>query len=78
MQKSPAAFENRLSLILRYATTWKVVVLMDEADVFLEAREDHGDTSHRNALVAGKKLIRVAESKANMQVFSFSEGTRVL
>ncbi|KAJ5964933.1 ATPase AAA-type core [Penicillium vulpinum] len=48
----PASFEFRLKLVLRYATTWSAVVLMDEADVFLEAREDHGDTSHRNALVA--------------------------
>ncbi|KXG54500.1 ATPase, AAA-type, core [Penicillium griseofulvum] len=50
--ESPAAFEYRLKLLLQYATTWKAVVLMDEADVFLEAREDHGDTSYRNALVA--------------------------
>lgn len=27
---------------------------MDEADVFLEARDDHGDSNTRNALVAGE------------------------
>lgn len=40
-------------LRLQYATMWKAVVLMDEADVFLEARDDHGDNSTQNALVAG-------------------------
>ncbi|KAJ5697694.1 ATPase AAA-type core [Penicillium malachiteum] len=45
------SFEFRLKLLLRYATMWKAVVLMDEADVFLEAR-DSGDNTARNALVA--------------------------
>ncbi|CAI7657647.1 unnamed protein product [Penicillium glandicola] len=50
---SPASFEYRLKQLLQYATIWKAIVLMDEADVFLESREDdHGDTSNRNALVA--------------------------
>ncbi|KAJ5106985.1 ATPase AAA-type core [Penicillium angulare] len=49
---SPWAFEYRLKLLLRYATEWEAVVLMDEADVFLEARDDTGDNSKRNALVA--------------------------
>lgn len=35
--------------LLRLATTWKAIVLIDEADVFLEQREIH---SHRNATVA--------------------------
>jgi hypothetical protein len=47
------AFETRLRLLLKYATLWKAVVLMDEADIFLEARDDHGDSNTRNALVAG-------------------------
>ncbi|KAJ5159958.1 ATPase AAA-type core [Penicillium canariense] len=51
-EDSTWAFEARLRLILRYATIWKAVVLMDEADVFLEARDDHGDNNTRNALVA--------------------------
>ena len=46
-------FEYRLKLLLRYATMWQAVVLMDEADVFLEAR-DSSDNPARNALVAGK------------------------
>ncbi|KAJ5370880.1 ATPase AAA-type core, partial [Penicillium cataractarum] len=51
-EDSAWAFETRLRLLLRYATLWKAVVLMDEADVFLEARDDHGDSNTRNALVA--------------------------
>ncbi|KAJ5313518.1 uncharacterized protein N7443_000402 [Penicillium atrosanguineum] len=49
---NPWAFERSLKLLLQYATVWKTVVLMDEVDVFLEAREDHGASAHRNALVA--------------------------
>lgn len=48
----PWAFEHNLKRVLQYATMWKAIVLLDEADVFLESREDfHGDTD-RNALVA--------------------------
>ena len=46
-------FEYRLAEVLRRATIWKAVVLLDEADVFLEARkDDSADASERNALVA--------------------------
>lgn len=46
-------FENRLSQILRLATAWKAVVLLDEADVFLEARRGNSPADgERNALVA--------------------------
>ncbi|KAI1780194.1 P-loop containing nucleoside triphosphate hydrolase protein [Hypoxylon cercidicola] len=46
-----ASFEKELKKVLRYATIWQAVVLLDEADVFLEARKDVG-SSDRNALVA--------------------------
>ncbi|KAI1806716.1 P-loop containing nucleoside triphosphate hydrolase protein [Daldinia bambusicola] len=46
-----AGFERQLKKMLQYATIWQAVVLLDEADVFLEARKDSGDTE-RNALVA--------------------------
>ena len=50
----PWYFENRLKEILQYATTWKAIVVLDEADVFLEARQDTpSDGGDRNALVAG-------------------------
>ncbi|KAI1138061.1 P-loop containing nucleoside triphosphate hydrolase protein [Hypoxylon sp. FL0543] len=46
-------FERRLTRLLQYATTWKAVVLLDEADVFLEARSDNqGGATEHNALVA--------------------------
>ncbi|KAK7941504.1 uncharacterized protein PG986_013891 [Apiospora aurea] len=46
-------FEQRLAQVLQLATTWKAVVLLDEADVFLEARQDNSPVhQHRNALVA--------------------------
>ncbi|KAJ8123824.1 hypothetical protein O1611_g9503 [Lasiodiplodia mahajangana] len=47
------AFERELKTVLRYATIWQAVVLLDEADVFLEARTDN--SSDRNALVASKR-----------------------
>ncbi|KAK3338921.1 P-loop containing nucleoside triphosphate hydrolase protein [Neurospora tetraspora] len=46
-------FERRLKELLHYATKWQAVVLLDEADVFLEKREDaEGHNADRNALVA--------------------------
>lgn len=45
--------ELRLKTYLAYATTWRAVVLVDEADVFLETRSSGDDKSaDRNALVA--------------------------
>lgn len=50
---SPWYFERSLVEVLRLATTWKAIVLLDEADVFLEARRDESpDAAQRNALVA--------------------------
>ncbi|KAL7629136.1 hypothetical protein AAE478_000655 [Parahypoxylon ruwenzoriense] len=46
-----ASFEKELKKVLQYATIWQAVVLLDEADVFLEARKDIGNSA-RNALVA--------------------------
>ncbi|KAK7909002.1 hypothetical protein PG985_014880 [Apiospora marii] len=46
-------FERRLAQVLQLATTWKAVVLLDEADVFLEARQsDSPAHQERKALVA--------------------------
>ncbi|THY31303.1 P-loop containing nucleoside triphosphate hydrolase protein [Aureobasidium pullulans] len=50
---SPWFFEFELTKLLRLATTWKAIVLLDEADVFLEARRDDShEATNRNALVA--------------------------
>ncbi|KAI2473596.1 P-loop containing nucleoside triphosphate hydrolase protein [Annulohypoxylon bovei var. microspora] len=46
-----ASFEKELKKVLQYATIWQAVVLLDEADVFLEARREIGSTE-RNSLVA--------------------------
>ena len=49
----PWYFEYRLAQVLQYAGIWKAIVLLDEADVFLEARKDDvPDAAERNALVA--------------------------
>ncbi|KAG8161250.1 hypothetical protein KVR01_009514 [Diaporthe batatas] len=49
---SARAFEILLKQVLTYATMWKAVVLLDEADVFLEARQESLGDGSRNALVA--------------------------
>jgi len=52
-QNRPWYFEYKLKEILEYATIWKAIVVLDEADVFLEARQDTpSDGGQRNALVA--------------------------
>lgn len=48
----PRSFQLRLKQILTYATMWKAVVLLDEADVFLESRQESLGDGTRNALVA--------------------------
>ncbi|KAK2056199.1 P-loop containing nucleoside triphosphate hydrolase protein [Colletotrichum caudatum] len=45
-------FERELQRFMQYATIWKAVLLLDEADVFLEKREDNPGSAERNALVA--------------------------
>ncbi|KAI0409525.1 P-loop containing nucleoside triphosphate hydrolase protein [Xylaria palmicola] len=42
--------QKELRKILQYATIWQAVVLLDEADIFLESRKENN--SDRNALVA--------------------------
>ncbi|KAI1335371.1 P-loop containing nucleoside triphosphate hydrolase protein [Xylariaceae sp. FL0016] len=51
-ERSPWVFEYNLRRLLQYATLWKAIVLLDEADVFLEAREEKSGNADRNALVA--------------------------
>ncbi|WPG97596.1 Hypothetical protein R9X50_00037400 [Acrodontium crateriforme] len=46
----PARLEHELQKILDIAHSWGAVLLLDEADVFLERRESHD--LHRNALVS--------------------------
>ncbi|KAK3947466.1 P-loop containing nucleoside triphosphate hydrolase protein [Pseudoneurospora amorphoporcata] len=51
-------FERRLKELLHCATKWQAVVLLDEADVFLEKREDaEGHNADRNALLVFLKHL---------------------
>ena len=46
--------DRGLSTLLEYAAAWKAIVLIDEADVFLEARTSGGSNRLlQNAVVAG-------------------------
>ena len=50
--------EENMRIFQRYATTWKAVMLLDEADIFLEARSTGGkEQAERNALVAGTNFL---------------------
>jgi len=46
---TPDQLEERLRVILDVATVWNAVILLDEADIYLEARDEHDIT--RNAMV---------------------------
>jgi len=46
-----ASVEEKLLAALNLATTWNAIVLLDEADVFLEQRSAHD--LERNSLVSG-------------------------
>jgi SpoVK/Ycf46/Vps4 family AAA+-type ATPase len=61
----PSQLESKLSEILNLATTWDAIVLIDEADVFLEQRSLHDLT--RNALVS-----------AALKVFEYHRGVLFL
>jgi hypothetical protein len=41
--------EKKLQTVLEIATNWEAVILIDEADIFLEARNDNDIV--RNAMV---------------------------
>ena len=46
----PIQLEARLKEVFEYAVTWKAILLMDEADIFLQERDIHD--VRRNALVS--------------------------
>lgn len=48
----PDRVEKRLSDILEMATMWKAILLIDEADIFMEQRSPHD--LQRNELVSSK------------------------
>lgn len=58
--KDQMSIEANLKTFVSYATIWKAVVLIDEADVFLEARQSgSGNSLWTNGLVAGTFLPSV-------------------
>ena len=56
--KDDERLEENMLRFQRYSSTWKAVILVDEADVFLEARtsQGSGSSADRNGLVAGTFL----------------------
>ncbi|MCJ1288004.1 hypothetical protein MMC26_007357 [Xylographa opegraphella] len=51
--KDDERLEENMIKFQRYASTWQAIILIDEADVFLEARTSNGhDSAERNGLVA--------------------------
>lgn len=48
----PEKLESRLSSIFDLATSWNAILLLDEADIFLQDRDY--DNLQRNALVSSK------------------------
>lgn len=58
----PSKLEERLEEIFDYATTWGAILLLDEADVFLQER----DYVHleRNALVSSKQHVQLPPSSS--------------
>ncbi|KAL0577787.1 hypothetical protein V5O48_004216 [Marasmius crinis-equi] len=57
LPRDPSGMEDTLKYVLQLATSWDAVVLIDEADVFLEQRSLH--EIERNALVSA--ALRVLE-----------------
>ncbi|KAF9255588.1 P-loop containing nucleoside triphosphate hydrolase protein [Marasmius fiardii PR-910] len=57
LPRDPSGMEDTLRYVLKLATTWDAVLLIDEADVFLEQRSLH--EIERNALVS--VALRVLE-----------------
>ena len=51
--------ETYFGQILRLAATWNAVLLLDEADAFLEKRVDSAEARDRNKRVAGKFLATI-------------------
>ncbi|KAH7140403.1 P-loop containing nucleoside triphosphate hydrolase protein [Dactylonectria estremocensis] len=55
----PWLFERKLKQVLQYATIWQAVVLLDEADVFLEARDNNSSSGGGKGLTARNALVAV-------------------
>jgi hypothetical protein len=69
---SAKAIEERFGEILRLAASWNAVLLLDEADAFLDRRVDSPESQLRNKRVAGKTwpLVREAITLTSQQQHS--------
>lgn len=70
--------EEGLNRILRLAGIWDAVLLLDEADVFLERRSDEPNSRNRNKRVAGELLNLVHQCNFSNNNFSFTSSARIL
>jgi hypothetical protein len=71
--------EHELKRLLTYASTFQAIVLIDEADVFLEARKSGpSDALEQNAMVAGKCHVNNPLYLLSLKSSSIPTPTRVL
>jgi hypothetical protein len=71
--------EHELKRLLTYASTFQAIVLIDEADVFLEERKSGpSDALEQNAMVAGKCHVNHPLYLLSLKSSSISTTTRVL
>lgn len=56
----PEDIEEELARVLKLAASWNSVLLLDEADAFLEKRTDNIDSQERNKRVASKTIMCVS------------------
>ena len=61
--------EQEFGQILRLAGSWNALLLLDEADAFLDRRMDSPDARERNKRVAGKSSTRV---RTRLKRFSYA------
>jgi hypothetical protein len=63
--------EYELKRLLTYASTFQAIVLIDEADVFLEARKSgDSDQLQQNSMVAGNEILILCPKKDAHKTFS--------
>ncbi|KAH6640120.1 hypothetical protein F5144DRAFT_86373 [Chaetomium tenue] len=74
---TPDAVESSLTEIFHLANVWDCILLLDEADVFLEEREK--SDLKRNAVVSGKLLVPFVDILCNSElIYPFEVFLRVM
>lgn len=72
----PVEVEQNLTREFKKAKSWEAVLLIDEADVFMEQRSTKD--LERNSLVAGKFLCPAQGQKLINRYFRISSSSRIL